>query len=527
MSFTYDGKSHLPTLVGLPEGVIAHWSIEGGTNAGEYTVKVTFSVPEGYNPISDLTGTFMINPAVIKPGQVYDSETGEIVSVFTGIVDGDVQDVTSTVVNGEAQPDSTAPVDVSKPGSYIVSTTVKIDEDKLGNYVVDDGVSDTKTTLINVKNENAWFMTQNSATISEDGTIRMDIRIEDAKTPQVGVTGANSTIKMKIEYDRDRLEFVNDGDHTTKWVYTYHDDTGVLEGGYTHSFPFTEDTNLATIYFKLKPGANPDDLIITIRDTQMKVNTGPDFTYTSADTSILLNPSGDIEVIETTVSGDPMDDVIYNKQDELDEAVNKKQEELDKLKDLIDQAFPGTSEETVSDDDPVADEQTTPVTDTNAPSENEQPSVDNSTLIEQPVDDTVVTTEPSTSENEDNQGATSDDVVDADSSNLDNEVDETTTADTDTEVDANDRVISNVTEVTNPGNSSDASEEAPAATTDSTNQDNSSSDDSTSESNAPAPELTGSTESASTSVSTETASPSASESSSDNASETTTDGLAA
>lgn len=347
LHFVYDGEAHLPILTGVPEGVELTMSTLGEVNAGSYTLTVGVKVPEGYKPVPDFAVNFEIEKAHVQSTQVYDRTTGTIAPVITGIASGDLADV-NTFVNGANSTTGSNPVDVSKPGSYTVSTTIKIDEDKLGNYTFDG--ADTKTTLVNVKSDQPWFTIDTKAS-EENGQIVVSFRLENLKTEHVGSTKPVG-LEFRLDYDRDRLEYVKTNDESGYW-HMFFTDTTDKEYGYYYGYtgPVPESSSICTLHFNVKDGASADDLIVAVRDAKLTAapinGSQMNFIYKTADSAIVVNPTGAIVVENTTVAGDPMSDVEYRAEHKLtnpDGSVNEaevaiKEAEMEKLQDYVNQHF--------------------------------------------------------------------------------------------------------------------------------------------------------------------------------------------
>ncbi len=60
--FTYNGKKQRPTLLGLPDEVKVLYSSEGEIAAGKYFIKISFEVPENYEPIEPIVIEYSIKP---------------------------------------------------------------------------------------------------------------------------------------------------------------------------------------------------------------------------------------------------------------------------------------------------------------------------------------------------------------------------------------------------------------------------------------------------------------------------------
>lgn len=366
LQFTYDGQAHQPVLTGVPDDVKVTFSVQSveGTgdavNAGSYTIKATFEVPEGYKPVADFSTNFTIDPARIQFSQVFDRETGTVVPVISGVVSGDVADVT-TSVNGESL-DNSDPVAVGNPGSYTVSTSVAITDGKEGNYVFDDASS--QTTLVNTENSNSWFKITMDGHM-KDGNLVIDFNMADLKTEQVGTTKA-AGLEFTLDYDHDRLEYVETNREQGYWHMFY---ASSQDKEYAYYYgntgPLPENATICHLTFKLKEGASADDLIITVRDAKVTAapigNDAMNFIYTSADTAIVVNPTGDINVETIVVEGNPMDDVIYRYEDRLHdsngnpvlEEIAKKEAEIAKLEEYVKEKFPNSAPTAASLDQPI------------------------------------------------------------------------------------------------------------------------------------------------------------------------------
>lgn len=367
LQFTYDGQVHQPVLTGVPDDVKVTLSVQSvgragdAVNAGSYTIKATFEVPEGYKPVAEFSTNFTIDPAHIQFSQAFDRESGTVVPVISGVVSGDVANV-STSVNGEELDHPADPVAVDNPGSYTVSTSVAIADGKEGNYVFDDATS--QTTLVNTTSNNSWFKITMDGHM-KDGNLVIDFNMADLKTEQVGTTKP-AGLEFTLDYDHDRLEYVETNSEQGYW-HMFYSDGQDKEYAYYYGYtgPLPADATICHLTFKVKDGASTDDLIITARDAQVTAapvgGDAMNFIYTSADTAIVVNPTGAINVETIVVDGNPMDDVIYRYENRLYDdngdpvpaEIAKKEAEVAKLEEYVKEKFPSSAPAPASLDQPI------------------------------------------------------------------------------------------------------------------------------------------------------------------------------
>ncbi len=360
---TYNGKEQYPSL-NLPDGVKAN--ITGiGTDAGEYTIDISYEVPAGAKPVPDMTLTYTIGQATPSVEYNFNPLTGMIEGQLNGVVS---EDVVGDIATGITDANGSAVDAMTDPGYYHVTSQLWISEDKKHNYTTAEL---NKEEYFNVKSDQSWlnFALEYS---EENGQLVVAVCIKDLNIPQVGGYDKVAT-GLKLFYDTERLEYAGqeDGDWTStmdlmsmnRIVASYNGNLNSSSG------PLPKDSVITYVKFNYKdPNGDHSDLIF--RTGQVGGATNPqdicpdsaygqspqrDFYYKSGGQVVMVaNPSGNINVTEVTVPGNPMADAFYKGQGDEDSA-------REYLQEYIDQNFTTPSMLEPTSEIAPADTMTTPV----------------------------------------------------------------------------------------------------------------------------------------------------------------------
>lgn len=311
LSVVYDGEEHQPVLNGVPEEVTMT-ATGAATDAGTYEYTVSFEVPEGYEPVADMTVEYEITPATITVSQQYDFATGKVKPVLTGLVDADIQ--VSTQVNGK----DTDAFDASTTGSHTASTTVTIDEDKQHNYVLDSDL--TTTTVYNVKSNTPWCDVELESS-EENGQIVVKIKLNNLKIEQVQKSNSKVTLGMKVHHDTSKLRYSSDAAGYWGNDFAMSDYYWVL-GTYEAypGRPLPSDTLVLALYYDLINPEDKQDLLFSIDHIELVPNiVGADdvmnFKYTVGDVSFVVNPSK-LNTEDIFIDRNPIEDTTYRGKDD-------------------------------------------------------------------------------------------------------------------------------------------------------------------------------------------------------------------
>lgn len=321
LSFVYDGQEHRPTLVGVPDGVEVVWRTEPVTNAGSnYIVTVGFKVPDGYEAIPDMTTSFEITKAEVSTDIRFDEENGKIVVGFDGLIPGEA--TAKSYVNGVEFTDEFAITDF---GRYVTTTEVNVDLGKVDNYT---GL-DTIEKVYNVQRQNTWYNL--STEVEQVGDqVFLKVYISDIKVRQ-DPEEAVVSIGFNVDFNRDALEqhFADDSSPQDvsegSWMADYWSE-GSVNGTYDVSalyfdVPLTDKDLICTLVYDVLPGKEVKDLTFTITDAELSSTVVIDgeedvltsvFSYTTNDSTVVLNPSEDAPAEETILQdNDLIQDAIF------------------------------------------------------------------------------------------------------------------------------------------------------------------------------------------------------------------------
>lgn len=331
LSVVYDGEEHQPVLNGVPEEVTMT-ATGAATDAGTYEYTVSFEVPEGYEPVADMTVEYEITPATITVSQQYDFATGKVKPALTGLVDADIQ--VSTQVNGK----DTDAFDASTTGSHMASTTVTIDGDKQHNYVLDSDL--TTTTVYNVKSNTPWCDVELESS-EENGQIVVKIKLNNLKIEQVQKSNSKVTLGMKVHHDTSKLRYSSDAAGYWGNGFAMSDYYWVL-GTYEAypGRPLPADTLVLALYYDLIDPEDKQDLLFSIDHIELVPNiVGADdvmnFKYTVGDVSFVVNPSK-LNTEDIFIDRNPIEDTTYRGKD--DDTVTK-DDHYDRLEQYIKDNF--------------------------------------------------------------------------------------------------------------------------------------------------------------------------------------------
>ncbi len=322
LSFVYDGQEHHPVLTGVPEEVQVK-VVAAETNAGQYTYRVAFNVPEGYEDVPDMAVDYEITPLTPEITYVVNPITGILEMTTTGILQEDLDgEIQTSVIDAT---DTELSVLSVAPGYYNIKTQMKIAEDKAGNYTIPEI---DQSEYLNVTESNPWlnFGLEYS---EENGQLIVKVNIKDLKIPQVG--GYDKVLTgLKLFYDEDRLEYVSqkDGDWSQYIMdmMSMNRITAEYNGAVNGGNPLPENSTIAILTFNYKNPEDKADLIFTtgtfgVRDSKPQdicpdntYGQSPqrDFYYQSGGNFVsVANPTGAVKVDTQVIESDPMDNAFY------------------------------------------------------------------------------------------------------------------------------------------------------------------------------------------------------------------------
>lgn len=322
LSFVYDGQEHHPVLTGVPEEVQVK-VVAAETNAGQYTYRVAFNVPEGYEDVPDMAVDYEITPLTPEISYKVNPATGELEMTTTGILQEDLDgEIQTSVIDAT---DTELSVLSVTPGYYNIKTQMKIAEDKKGNYTIPEI---NQSEYLNVTESNPWlnFGLEYS---EENGQLIVKVNIKDLKIPQVG--GYDKVLTgLKLFYDEDRLEYVSqkDGDWSQYIMdmMSMNRITAEYNGAVNGGNPLPENSTIAILTFNYKDPNDKADLVFRtgtfgVRDKNPQDicpdnNYGQspqrDFYYQSGGNFVsVANPTGAVKVDTQVIESDPMDNAFY------------------------------------------------------------------------------------------------------------------------------------------------------------------------------------------------------------------------
>lgn len=306
LSVVYDGEEHHPILNGVPE-TVTMTATGAATNAGTYQYAVSFQVPDGYEPVADMTVEYEITPATVTISQQYDFTTGKVKPVLTGLVASDIQVVT------QVDNEDTDTIDASRPGTHTASTTVTIDADKQQNYRIDSDL--TTTTIYNVKSKTPWCNVDLESS-REGDQIVIKVKLNDLKIEQVQKSNSKVTLGMKVHHDPSKLTYQSDA--AGYWgngfsMGSYYWVLGTYEA--YPGRPLPADTLVLALYYDLVNPEDDQDLVFNIDQIQLVPNiVGADdvlnFQYNVGDLSFVINPS-QLNVEDILIDRNPIEDADF------------------------------------------------------------------------------------------------------------------------------------------------------------------------------------------------------------------------
>lgn len=350
LSFVYDGQEHHPVLTGVPAEVTVKYSAVE-TNAGQYTYRVAFEVPEGYEDVPDMAVDYEITPLTPEISYQVDPVTGELKLVTAGILESDLDgEIKTSVIDAT---DSELSVMNVTPGYYNIKTQMNISEDKKQNYTIPEI---DRSEYLNVTESQPWLnFTLDYA--EENGQLIVKVGIKDLKIPQVGTYDKLLT-GLKLFYDKDRLEYVSqqDGDWSQYIMdmMSMNRITAEYNGAVnSEDGPLPENSTIAILTFNYKDPNDKADLIFRtgtfgVRDKNPQdicpdntYGQSPqrDFYYQSGGNFIsVANPTGNIKLDTQVIESDPMDNAFYKGSEA------NRDDSLSYLQDYVDQHFNQSSD---------------------------------------------------------------------------------------------------------------------------------------------------------------------------------------
>ena len=369
----YNGQLQFPRLLNVQDEVQVVYP-EGNINSGSYTnQKISFVVPEGYEPIPDMVISYTIEPLTPSLRHEFDPVTGEITATLENVIDADVQKI-ERLVNG-AENDSFNPLD-AEIGHYVTQTVLTIDPAKRQNYILDtDGLLSTKSTH-DVKESTPWYFVAMEDSIEENGQIAVTLVLRNPKIDAFGTTNM-TMLSFNLEYDESQLTY--DRHESGYWDCM---DSGGLIGddnriigaywGSTGPLP-TNDTKICTIYFNVNEGVDLKDAVISTVNWQITSSSTSSsvlpFDYHTGPTSVVVNPTSPESNQEILVDTNPVDSTVYKYDNKLTNAdgtpnnaeIAKKEQALQDLQNQIDVKFPDAAAVEPTSEVAPADTTTTPV----------------------------------------------------------------------------------------------------------------------------------------------------------------------
>ncbi len=349
---TYNNQLQFPHLLNVQDNVQVIYPA-GNIDAGSYTdQKISFIVPEGYEPIPDMVISYTIEPLTPSLRHEFDPVTGEIIATLENVIDTDVEKIERSV-NGIVDDGTFNPL-TAEIGHYVTQTVLTIDPAKRQNYVLDaDGHVSTKTSN-DVKSSTPWYYITAEQSIEENGQIAVTLMLRD---PKIDVFGTNTmtTLSFNLEFDESQLTY----DRHESGYWDCMDNGGLIGSdnrilgaywGYTGPLP-TSDTKICTIYFNVNDGVELKDAVISTVNWQITPSTiGGNvlpFDYYAGPTSVVVNPTSPDSNQEILLDADPADSAVYKYDNKLTNPdgspnateVAKKEQALQDLQDQIDVKF--------------------------------------------------------------------------------------------------------------------------------------------------------------------------------------------
>ena len=315
LSFIYDGKEHSPIVTGFPDNVTPRYVSTKGTNAGEYTWRIEFDVPEGYvaDPVEI---SYKIDPMVIEECNYnYDNVSGELTASYKGVLDTDISTITYSV-NGEEL--TGIPV-LDEFKTYKIDSNIEFVSDKQKNYILKDNMNTIK--IFDVKRDNSWYDIDMDYQRNEDElTVALYLTapnvpyIEDCILP--AVTCSLDFDKTILDFDFDKSPMVGEDG----WdVYINATQTG------EHDIVFSPVDILDTLPNRVKVAKLNFKILSDANDTMIKIynaslGTANDeyyFEFGTNESTLNINKTTEIETIYR--SNDLQNDAIFQGDEEDEE----------------------------------------------------------------------------------------------------------------------------------------------------------------------------------------------------------------
>lgn len=340
-SFSYDGKSHAPSIENLPEGAKVINTSAGHTSAGKYTHDMEIEISPNYENVK-LSTEYEITPSKLSLQQQYNPVTGKVDSIIEGLVDEDLKELIYTVNGSES---SEAP-EILEPGRYEIKTELFLDESKKQNYTGTES-EELQTALEKVyeaKRKNAWYKLSMDSAV-KDGKLTINIFLSDIKVQTQEEMGyVLFTLGFNVKYDQTVMQYdsfeAEADDMGNGFDGAYNPDRGPSgeadERDAVLSFfadSITDTLKVCTLVYDIDPAA--EDVSISLEDFVLATGEEDNpFEYTTDNNTVVVNPSEDyIAPEEILIDWDPMKDSSYVGDDDEEAAAREN------LQDYIDEKF--------------------------------------------------------------------------------------------------------------------------------------------------------------------------------------------
>ncbi len=365
-SFSYDGKSHAPSIENLPEGAKVINTSAGHTSAGKYTHDMEIEISPNYENVK-LSTEYEITPSKLSIQQQYNPATNKIDAVIEGLVDEDLKDLIYTVNGSES---SESP-DILEPGRYEIKTEILLNDDKKQNYtgVDSEELQTVLETVYEAKRKNAWYKLSVDSAV-KDGKLTINIFLSDIKVQTQEEMGyVLFTLGFNVKYDQTVMQYdsfeAEADDMGNGFDGAYNPDRGPSgeadERDAVLSFfadSIADTVKICTLVYDIDPTTT--DVEVSIENVVLATGEEDNpFEYTADSTTVVVNPSSEIKTEEILIDWDPMKDASYV-GDEDDEAAAR-----ENLQDYIDEKFStAAGDEAVANLPKVAEETTVSTTTT-------------------------------------------------------------------------------------------------------------------------------------------------------------------
>lgn len=340
-SFSYDGKSHAPSIENLPEGAKVINTSAGHTSAGKYTHDMEIEISPNYENVK-LSTEYEITPSKLSIQQQYNPATNKIDAVIEGLVDEDLKDLIYTVNGSES---SESP-DILEPGRYEIKTEILLNDDKKQNYtgVDSEELQTVLETVYEAKRKNAWYKLSVDSAV-KDGKLTINIFLSDIKVQTQEEMGyVLFTLGFNVKYNQAVMQYdsfeAEADDMGNGFDGVYNPDRGPSgeadERDAVLSFfadSIVDTVKICTLVYDIDPATT--DVEVSIENVVLATGEEDNpFEYTADNNTIVVNPSEDyVTPEEILIDWDPMKDASYVGDDDEEAAAREN------LQDYIDEKF--------------------------------------------------------------------------------------------------------------------------------------------------------------------------------------------